>query len=40
MVKTGYVTEGWDVAELPGALPDAVVPTVSRPGDDSTVESG
>jgi len=40
MVKIGYVTEDWGPAALLGVLPDAVVPTVSRPGDDSTVESG
>ena len=40
IVRTGYVTEDWEAAVLPEALLDAVVPTVSRLGDDSTVESG
>jgi len=40
MVRTGYVTEDWEASVLPEALPDAVVPTVSRLGDDSSVESG
>jgi len=40
MVRTGYVTEDWGAAVVPGVLPDAVVPTVSRLGDDSSVESG
>ena len=40
IVRTGYVTEDWEAAVLPEALLDAVVPTVSRLGDDSSVESG
>ena len=40
IVRIGYVTEDWDAAALSGALPDDVLPTVSRPADDSTVESG
>jgi hypothetical protein len=40
MARIGYVTEDWRAAALPEVPPDAVVPTVSRLGDDSTVESG
>ena len=40
IIRNGYVAEGCDAAALSEALPDAVVPTVSRLGDDSTVESG